>query len=62
MGYLLLTLALILNALANLSVAYPFMTAGGILIVVSASLVFLKEPVALVQLGVCCCWWWASCS
>jgi small multidrug resistance pump len=99
MGYLLLTLALILNAVANLllkigaerlapldapgfagrmltnfhllagialfalnvvfyaaaltrlnlSVAYPVMTAGGILIVVSASFFFLKEPVTLVQ-------------
>jgi multidrug transporter EmrE-like cation transporter len=49
MGDLLLTLALTLNALANLSVAYPVMTAGGILIVVSASFVFLKEPVALVR-------------
>jgi multidrug transporter EmrE-like cation transporter len=33
----------------NLSVAYPIMVAGGIVIVVSASVVFLREPVTPAQ-------------
>jgi small multidrug resistance pump len=33
----------------NLSVAYPIMVAGGIVIVVSASIVLLREPVTLAQ-------------
>ena len=33
----------------NLSVAYPVMTAGGILIVVTASFFFLREPITARQ-------------
>ncbi|HEX6111871.1 MAG TPA: EamA family transporter [Geminicoccaceae bacterium] len=33
----------------NLSVAYPIMVAGGIVIVVSASVAFLREPLTLWQ-------------
>ena len=34
----------------NLSIAYPVMTAGGVLIVVSVSFFFLKEPLAPAQM------------
>lgn len=33
----------------NLSVAYPVMTAGGVLIVVTASFIWLKEPISVSQ-------------
>jgi small multidrug resistance pump len=39
----------------NLSVAYPVMMAGGVLIVVCVSILYFKEPMTLAQgIGVAC--------